>query len=73
VRIAASLRFLYDRTQGEYRYASQSNDDNNEGFDVVIDPSQRGDYEVWLAWPEGAQGCNGTTAAVAFESVATPL
>ncbi len=56
--------FLFDRTRGRYYYASQSNDDNNEGFDVSIPETLAGTYEVWLAWPDGAVGCGGAPGAL---------
>jgi hypothetical protein len=40
---------------GEYVYMSQSLDDSTEGFDVVVSDSAR--YTIYIAWPEGNQGC----------------
>lgn len=58
-------------TRGRYYYASQSNDDNNEGFDVSIPETLAGTYEVWLAWPDGAVGCGGAPGALFGWEIAT--
>jgi hypothetical protein len=49
--------FLYSKTRKAYLYASQSNDDNNEGFDVVIPAGWDGDFVAYVAHPDGAKGC----------------
>ncbi|CAN5486968.1 hypothetical protein BH09MYX1_BH09MYX1_25230 [soil metagenome] len=51
--------FLYNRSAAQYVYTSQSNDDNNEGFDVVIPSGYDGDYRVLVGWPKGASACSG--------------
>ncbi len=51
--------FFYNAEAG-YVWASQSFDDNNEGFDYTIPEGQDGDYVVYLAWPVGALSCTGT-------------
>jgi hypothetical protein len=51
--------FLYNRTRGEGLYASQTDDDVNEGFDVVVPANWAGDYDLILIWPDGSTGCNG--------------
>ena len=49
---------LWNNTKNAPYYASQSNDDNNEGFDVDITPGNEGDYVLVMAWPKGAPGCS---------------
>lgn len=45
-------------TTEEYVYGSQSVQDVDEGFDVIITPEDGdGDYEVWVSWPAGHRGC----------------
>jgi hypothetical protein len=56
--------FLLNRTTNSYVYASQSIDDNSEGFDVIL-PSD-GDYEVLLEWPSGNAGCGGTKEPISW-------
>ncbi|MGE0791215.1 MAG: S8 family serine peptidase [Sandaracinaceae bacterium] len=61
--------FLFNATTGAYIYGSQSVDDVNEGFDVVLQssdlssPSATDDFEIWLSWPDDAEGCGGGTNA----------
>ena len=50
--------FLYNRSTAQFLYSSQSNRDNNEGFDVVA--SQAGNYELWVGAPVGSVACDGT-------------
>lgn len=45
--------FLYNATTGAWIVGSQSVNDVNEGFDVVIDSHEEGEYEIWLGWPNG--------------------
>jgi hypothetical protein len=52
--------FLYNRTLDEGLYASQTDDDVNEGFDVIIPAGWGGDYDLILVWPDGSNGCGGT-------------
>jgi|GEM_PF-4761668 len=49
--------FLYSPTVKKYLYTSQSNDDNNEGFDVVVPPGWDGEFIAYVAHPDGAKGC----------------
>jgi subtilisin family serine protease len=56
--------FLRNKSTGSYEYASQSVDDNGEGFDVTID--EPGDYEVILAWPKDNPGCGGPYEPLAY-------
>lgn len=51
--------FLYNATRGEGLYASQTGDDVNEGFDVVIPEGWGGTYHVLLYWPDDALFCTG--------------
>lgn len=51
--------FLYNLDRNEGLYASQSNDDVNEGFEVVIPSGWGGRFALLLIWPEGSQGCGG--------------
>lgn len=51
--------FLFNSTLGQGLYASQSNDDVNEGFDVIIPAGWDGDYDLILIWPDGSTGCGG--------------
>jgi hypothetical protein len=44
---------------GEAIYSSQTNDDVNEGFDVVIPSGDGGNYSLILIWPDGSTGCGG--------------
>jgi hypothetical protein len=50
--------FLYNATQKRYLYASQSNDDNNEGFDIIVPPNGAGDYVVYVTHMNDAKGCS---------------
>ena len=51
--------FLVNVTTDEIVYGSQSIDDNNEGFDVIL-TEDSSDYEVWMNWPEtSTSGCEG--------------
>ncbi|MBL8743639.1 MAG: S8 family serine peptidase, partial [Myxococcales bacterium] len=51
--------FFYNSTIGKGLYASQSDDDVNEGFDLIIPEGWDGDYELLLVWPDGSTGCDG--------------
>jgi hypothetical protein len=51
--------FLYDQTAHAYLYSSQSNDDNNEGFDFPFNGSTSDTIVVYVAWPQGSTGCTG--------------
>lgn len=56
--------FLVDTTPGFERvvYASQSDDDNSEGFDydlTHLGSGSEGQWKIYLGWPEGAIGCSG--------------
>ncbi len=62
--------FLYNKSKQQYYFASQSNDDNNEGFDVDVLPGYEGDYEVIVAWPNGAPGCPGEGGNEPFTVIA---
>lgn len=54
--------FLRNATTQRYVYGSQSVDDVNEGFDVVIQEADaEGDYEILIAWPDEAVGCDDAT------------
>lgn len=45
--------FLFNADTQEYIFGSQSFDDSNEGFDVVIQTEDgAGWYEVYAAWPD---------------------
>ncbi len=51
--------FLYNKTTGKFVAASQSLDDNNEGYDHVISGSDGdGDYETWVVAVPGTP-CGG--------------
>lgn len=59
--------FLYNEDEGYYVYTSQSLDDNNEGFDVVIE--EEGRHSLYLGWPKDGNtglGCDGSTEALAY-------
>lgn len=49
--------FLYNVDRGEGLYASQTADDVNEGFDVLIPEGWKGEYQVVLYWPDDADFC----------------
>ncbi|MEZ4223014.1 MAG: S8/S53 family peptidase [Polyangiaceae bacterium] len=53
--------FLFNNSTNEYYWASQSLDDNNEGFDYTLQGGEGGDISIILAWPDGAQSCEGNT------------
>lgn len=59
--------FLYNRTTNTYIYGSQSIDDVNEGFDVIIQSSDLSSpkatdvFEIWVSWPSGSTACGGGT------------
>jgi hypothetical protein len=44
---------------GKAIYSSQTNDDVNEGFDVVVPSTDGGTYSLILIWPDGGNGCGG--------------
>jgi hypothetical protein len=56
--------FLFNKTTKTYAYASQSVDDNSEGFDVRLPAG--GDYDVILGWPKGNTGCGSTSEPIAW-------
>jgi hypothetical protein len=59
--------FLVDSAHNRVIYSSQSNDDNNEGFDVDLRQFGAGDYTIYVGWPNGAMGCTGgTTENIGF-------
>jgi hypothetical protein len=37
---------------------SQSNNDNNEGFDIIVPPNGAGDYVVYVTQMNEAKGCS---------------
>lgn len=49
--------FLYNKTLGQGLYASQTDDDVNEGFDVNIPEGWDGTYQLLVIWPDGSSGC----------------
>ncbi len=52
--------FLYRNGENpEYVWASQSLDDNTEGFDYTIPSGGDDDYSLIVMWPEGAENCEG--------------
>lgn len=51
--------FLYWRDTETYVWASQSYDDNNEGFDYTVPIGEGGDYEIFVSWPARATSCEG--------------
>jgi hypothetical protein len=52
--------FLFNATYQKYIWASQSIDDNNEGFDFTLQDGQDGDIQLIVAWPnEEPQTCEG--------------
>ena len=55
--------FLYRKPSGgsggSYVWASQSLDDNNEGFDYTIPAGEGGEYSLIRMWPHGATNCEG--------------
>jgi hypothetical protein len=51
--------FLYSKDREQGLYASQSDTDDNEGFDVIIPADWDGDFEVLVVWPKGTGGCDG--------------
>jgi hypothetical protein len=48
--------FLFSETYG-YVWASQSLDDNNEGFDYTIPAGEGDTYSLMMAWPDGSATC----------------
>lgn len=58
--------FLYNASTGAWLVGSQSVHDVNEGFDVVIDSHEEGEYEIWLGWPSGESGTEGLAWASAI-------
>lgn len=52
--------FLYSASGSEYVWASQSLDDNNEGFDYTVQAGEGGTYDVYVAWDKSTPGCDGT-------------
>ena len=59
--------YLYDKTNARYVFGSQSVDDNNEGFDVVV-PSA-GDYQVMVAWDQELRKCGTNVDLVAHDVI----
>ena len=51
--------FLYNATLGKGLYASQTDDDVNEGFDITIPEGWAGDYDLIVVWPASSTGCGG--------------
>lgn len=60
---------LYDTTTDQGYYASQTNEDVNEGFDVQIQAGWGGDYQLLLVWPNGMAGCSGGIDRAALATV----
>jgi hypothetical protein len=59
--------YLYNKSAGRYVFGSQSLDDNNEGFDVVV--PEDGDYVVFLAWNHEPSKCFGDLDRVAHDLI----
>jgi len=51
--------FLHSHTVGSGLFASQSDTDVNEGFDLIVPAGWDGDFQVLLVWPTGTDGCPG--------------
>lgn len=59
--------YLYNQSAGRYVFGSQSLDDNNEGFDVVV--PEDGDYLVFLAWSTEPSKCFGAPDRIAHDLI----
>ncbi|MBK8217825.1 MAG: S8/S53 family peptidase [Myxococcales bacterium] len=59
--------YLYDKSRSRYVYGSQSLDDTNEGFDVVV--PEDGDYELFIAWQGEVRKCEKKVDRVAHDVI----
>ncbi len=59
VSVDFDLFLLRNGEDPEYVWASQSADDNTEGFDYTVGEGEDGTYSLIMMWPTGSENCEG--------------